>query len=45
MPSAKSNQIIAWKSNGLSKESIKPPATSNNSIFPGMTFIMVPQLK
>ena len=35
---AKSNQIIALKSNVLSEESIKPPTTSNNSLAPGITF-------
>ena len=35
---AKSNQIIAWKCNGLSEENIKAPTRSNNSIAPGMTF-------
>ena len=31
-PSAKNNQVIAWKSNRLSEESIKPPSTSNISL-------------
>ena len=43
MPSPKSNQIMAWKSNGLSEESIKPPTAPNNSLAPGMTFLKVPK--
>ena len=34
----KSNQIIAWKSNGFSGKSIKPPTTLDNSLTPGMAF-------
>ena len=26
--------VLSWQSNGLSNESIKPPATSNNSLNP-----------
>ena len=33
-PSAKSIQMIAWKPNGLSEESIKSPITSNDSLAP-----------
>ena len=43
--SGKSYDIIAWKCNGLSEESIKTPATSNISLAPGMTFLMVLKLK
>ena len=37
-PSAKNIQIVAWKCNGLSEESIKSLITSDNSFAPGMTF-------
>ena len=33
-----SNTSKAWTSNGLSKENIKSPTTSNNSLAPGMSF-------
>ena len=42
-PSPKSNQIMAWKSNGLSEDSIKPPTAPNNNLAPGMTFLKVPK--
>ena len=38
MSGAKSNQIIALKSNVLLEESIKSLTTSNNSLTPEMTF-------
>ena len=31
--------VIAWKSKGLSRKSIKPPATSDNSLDTGMNYI------
>ena len=31
--------MLAWKSKGLSGESIKPPATSNNSLYPFLNHI------
>ena len=33
------DNISAWKSKGLSEETIKPPATSNNSIARSLNFI------
>ena len=36
---ANSNHISAWKSKGLSDESIKPPAASNNSLAPVLNYI------
>ena len=33
------DHILAWKSKGLSDESIKPPATSNNSLAPSLNYI------
>ena len=46
MPSTKSSQIIAWKSNGLSEESIKPSTTLNKNLNPEtILFLMVPKLK
>ena len=33
------NHISAWKSKGFSDESIKPPATSNNSFAPSLNYI------
>ena len=32
------DHILLWKSKGLSDESIKPPATSNNSIAPSLNY-------
>ena len=43
-PSTKSNQIIAWKSNGLSEEYDKSSTTSNKSLAPGMTFLVMQKL-
>ena len=34
-----SNRILTWKLKGLSDESIKPPATSDNSIAPALNDI------
>ena len=31
--------VIAWKSNGLPEESMKPTATSDNSLGPGVNYI------
>ena len=31
--------VIAWKSNGLPEESMKPTATSGNSLGPGVNYI------
>ena len=42
---AKINQIIVLKSNGFLDERIKFPATSNNILAPGMTFLMVSKSK
>ena len=42
-PSAKSIQMIAWKPNRLSEESIKSPTTSEDSLTP--LFSMLPKLK
>ena len=28
------DDVLSWQSNGISNESIKPPATSNNSLNP-----------
>ena len=42
-PSAKSIQMIAWKPNRLSEESIKSPTTSKDSLTP--LFSMLPKLK
>ena len=36
---ANSNNILAWKSKGLSNESIKSPAVSNNSLAPALSHI------
>ena len=36
---ASGNFISAWKSKGLSDESIKPPAASNNSRAPALNYI------
>ena len=36
-----SDHISAWKSKGLSDETIKPPATPNNSIAPAVSYIGV----
>ena len=33
------DQISAWKSKGLSDESIKPPTISNNSLTPSLSYI------
>ena len=44
-PSAYSNQVIAWKSNWFSEESIKPPAKSSNSLSPWMTFFNSAKIK
>ena len=35
-----SDKILAWKSKGLSKEGIKPPAISDNSLAPRLTFVL-----
>ena len=32
------NYISSWKSKGLSKETIKPPATSDNSLNPNVSY-------
>ena len=32
------NYISSWKSKGLSAESIKPPATSDNSLTPELNY-------
>ena len=34
-----SNRILVWKSKGLSEESIKPSATSNNGSAPKLIFL------
>ena len=34
-----------WKSKGLSNESIKPPATSNNSLNPKLYFFNYPKFQ
>ena len=34
-----SERISAWESKGLSDESIKAPATSNNSLSPALNYI------
>ena len=31
--------ISSWKSEGLSAESIKPPATSDNSLTPSINYV------
>ena len=36
---ASSNHILAWKSKGLTVESIKPPAASNNNLAPVLNYI------
>ena len=33
------NHISPWKSEGFSDESIKPPATSNNSLAPSLNYV------
>ena len=33
------NNILSWKSKGLSAESIKPPTTSDNSLIPELSSI------
>ena len=33
------NYILSWKSRGLSAESIKPPATSDNSPTPELSYV------
>ena len=33
------DHISAWKSKGLSDESIKPPSTSDNSLAPSLSYI------
>ena len=33
------DHISSWKSKGLSDESIKPPATSNNNLAPLLNYI------
>ena len=33
------NYILSWKSRGLSAEYIKPPATSDNSLNPELSYI------
>lgn len=38
MHSARSNKIVAWKSDELSEEGIRPPITSNNCLAPVMIF-------
>ena len=35
---ANTNYISSWKSKGLSAESIKPPATSDNSLTPALNY-------
>ena len=37
--------ILAWKSEGLSEESIKPPATSDSSLTPELTYIHNAKMK
>ena len=32
------DRVLSWQSNGLSNESIKPPATSNNSLNPKLNY-------
>ena len=32
------NYVSSWKSEGLSDESIKPPATSDNSLHPELNY-------
>ena len=36
---ANTNKITAWKSKGLSEESIKPPSMSDNSLNAGINYI------
>ena len=38
---ANTDHISVWESKGLSDESIKPPATSNNSLAPSLNYIGV----
>lgn len=38
MHSARSNKIVAWKSDELSEEGIRPTITSNNCLSPVMIF-------
>ena len=33
------DRILVWKSKGLSDESVKPPATSNNSLVPALSYV------
>ena len=35
---ANTNYVSSWKSKGLSRESIKPPATSDNSLTPELSY-------
>ena len=35
-----SDRILAWKPKGLSEEGIKPPAISDNSLAPRLTFVL-----
>ena len=35
------DRILAWKSNGFSDESIKPPAASNNSLAPMLNYVRI----
>ena len=37
---ANTKYISSWKSKGLSNESIKPPATSDNSLAPLIVFVI-----
>lgn len=37
--------VIAWKSKGVSKETFKPPATSNNSLHLTINYTDNPEIK
>ena len=39
LKSDNTNLILSWKSKGLSHESIKPPATSDNCFAPSLNYI------
>ena len=35
---ANTDYVLSWKSKGLSAETIKPPATSDNSLTPALSY-------
>lgn len=41
---SRNNMVLAWKSKGLSSESVKPSAISDNSLHPVMDYFNNPEV-